>query len=73
VREGGCWKCGENMMLPHGDVVETPLTRVLSTGDSYVTMSFVTMSFGIGSDHHAAAVVADDLLTVSTSNRKWGR
>jgi hypothetical protein len=65
----------KNMMLPHGDVVETPLTRVLSTGDSYVTMSFVTMSFGIGSDHHAAAAaaVADDLLTVSTSNGKWGR
>jgi hypothetical protein len=53
-------------------VLETTLTRVLSTGDSYVTMSFVTMSFGIGSDHHAAAV-ADDLLTVSTSNGKWGR
>jgi hypothetical protein len=55
--------------------VETPLTRVLSTGDSYVTMSFVTMSFGIGSDHHApaAVAVAEDLLTVSTSNRKWGR
>lgn len=55
--------------------METPLTRVLSTGDSYVTMSLVTMSFGIGSDHHAAAAAAaaDDLLTVSTSNRKWGR
>jgi hypothetical protein len=56
--------------------VETPLTRVLSTGDSHVTMSLVTMSFGIGSDHHAAAAAAaaaaaDDLLTVSTSNRKW--
>jgi hypothetical protein len=47
--------------------LETSLTCILST-----IVNYVTMSFGIGSDHHAAAVFVGDILDVRRWNSKSG-
>jgi hypothetical protein len=62
--------------FPVVNVLETSLTCILSTGDSYVTMSSGIGSdlhgdsydtiFGIGSDHHAAAVAVCAIFYVSS-------